>query len=828
MVIPRMTARDPQEFLEVLTIQEVTVLNQTPAAFYNLSNLEMQRPGRTLKVRYVIFGGDVLNPLQLKPWKEKYPETRLVNMFGITETTVHVTYKEMEEEDIDAGVSNIGRPIPTLSTYIFDRHLQLVPVGVVGEICVGGEGVCLGYLNRTELTEEKFVENPYIKDERLYRSGDLGRYLGSGDIEYLGRLDQQVQIRGFRVELGEIEHQLLKHDRIKEVLVMAREDVTGGKHLCAYIVSDNEPLISQLRNDLEKELPEYMIPSYFVYLEAFPLTPQGKIDRRSLPAPGANAYGEYTAPRDEIEKKLVGIWAGILGIEKSAIGIDSGFFELGGDSLKATILKSRIHKELNVIVQLADIFKSPTIRDLSEHIRGSEIHEYTVIKAVEEKEFYELSYNQRRLWIIQQLDPKSPAYNLPGVIPLKHQVKGEIIKKVLSAIIERHESFRTYLAVVNEEPVQFVAKTVEIPFEMKDISSIEPEGRRERRMQIIDEVTRAPFNLGQAPIFRSMLIKVDEEMVDFVFNMHHIISDGWSMEVLKKEFILLYEKYKDHREIDLEKLEIQYNDFAEWQKAQLRTPVLKEKAHRYWQRKLSGELPELRLTRYVNETHDMAEFAAWDGKLKDVVLDKLNQVAADMGVSTFMLFFSGANILLAWLSGEKDIVCGLLAAGREHAALQNIVGFFVNTLILKNHIDFADDFRDFLSRMSKDTLEALEYQGYPLELVFEELEIKYPDIPVMFNMININDSRPVEVQNPGEPYHLDQYPGGKFDIDFHVFEYKNGIDIRCIYRKRWFHREQMEYVLQQYLYLMEKIAAEPGKKIENYFSSRRKRRVNLG
>jgi amino acid adenylation domain-containing protein len=788
-------------------------------------------------VRKVLFGGETVSVPHVRKALAYLGKGRITHVYGPTETTVYATYYHVDRVGDKAGTIPIGGPISDTSVYILDKACKPVPIMVSGEVYIGGGGVARGYLNNPELTAERFVDYRSYRTYRTYRTyktyrsyktGDLARWLADGNIEFLGRGDHQVKIRGFRVELGEIEHRLLKHDGIKEALVTAREDVGGGKHLCAYMVSDNKPSVSHLRNDLAKELPAYMIPSYFVYLEAFPLTPGGKIDRGGLPAPEANAFGEYTAPRDEIEKKLVDIWAGILGLEKSAVGIDPGFFELGGNSLKAAVLKSRIHKELNVIVQLADIFKNPAIRGLSEHIRGAEVHEYTVIKAVEEKEFYQLSYNQGRLWILRQLDPESPAYNLTGVISFKHRVNAELIKKVLSAITARHESFRTYFALVNEEPVQLVAGAVEMPFEMRDISSLEPGLRIKRRMEIIDEVSRAPFNLEQAPLFRSMFINVDAETVDFVFNMDHIIADGWSMEVLKSEFIFLYETYEEQREIDPGRCEIRYKDFARWQEAQISNPVLKEEAQRYWQRKLSGELPELRLTRYVNETVNMAEFAAWNEKLKDVVLEKFNRAAVDMGVSTFMLFFSGLNILLARLSGEEDIVCGLLAAGREHASLQNIVGFFVNTLILKNRVNFADDFPGFLQRITRETLEALQYQWYPLELVFEELERKYPDIAVMFNMIAVDGPGPVEVQDAGGPYHLDQYPAGKFDLDFHVFEYKNGIDIRCIYRKRLFRREQMKYVLQQYLDLMEKIAGDPVKKIEDYFSSRKKRRVNLG
>ncbi|MCP5051443.1 MAG: hypothetical protein GY940_30025 [bacterium] len=661
----------------------------------------------------------------------------------------------------------------------------------------------------------------------IYKTGDYGRWLSTGDIEFLGRADHQVKIRGFRVELGEIEIQLLNHHYIKEALVVARDDAAGGKDLCAYVVLNDEITVEQLRYDLSLRLPDYMIPSYFVLLEAFPLNPQGKIDRNSLPAPDLEAQVEYIAPRDEIEEKLAAIWSDILGIEKSAVSADSGFFQLDGNSLKATRLKSRIHKEFNVIVKLAELFKEPTLRRMARYIRGSEIHEYTSIEAVEEKEFYELSYNQERLWIIHRMDPQSPAYNLSGVVPLQHPVEEDVVRNVLSRIVARHESFRTSFAMVNEQPVQFVVETVAIPFQMKDISGLDPALKVEQRTRIIRHAMREPFDLGRAPLSRCLLIKVEEELYDFVFNMHHIISDGRSMEVLKEEFLLYYREYRERREPGPEKPLIPYKRFARWQRSQLRDPRVKENAQRFWRRKLSDPLPGLRLPRYINETVDMAEFASWSGSLPHDVSDLLKQVAADKGISTFMLFFAGVNILLAWFSGQQDIVCGFLASGREHVSLQNIVGFFVNTLILKNNVDIKDDFNHFLQTLSADTLEALQHQSYPLESVFDELEMKYPDIPVMFNMIHREDDPSASAITAEGLYFTDPDLGGKFDISFHVFQYRNRTHIRCVFRKRLFRKKQMEQLLKQYLDLMEKIAAGPDQKIESYFSVKKKRRLKL-
>ncbi|MCU0290337.1 MAG: amino acid adenylation domain-containing protein, partial [Acidobacteria bacterium] len=328
IIVPQITARDTHGFLALLNKENVTVLNQTPSAFYCLiaETLSSSQQERKLYIKYIILGGEALDPLKLKNWHKKYPLTRFINMFGITETTVHVTYKEINNEEIDSNISNIGKPIPTLSVYILDKYLKPVPIGVAGELCVGGKGVCRGYLNRPELTEGKFIENPYKAGDRLYRSADVGRFLGNGDIEYLGRMDHQVKIRGYRIELGEIEHQLIKYPGLKDVVVINQEEKSEDKNLCAYFVSSEELVIPELREFLTRELPDYMIPSYFVQIEKIPLTVNGKVDRKALPAPGVKKSEGYEPPGNETEEKLVKIWSEILGIDKNLIGMNEIFF----------------------------------------------------------------------------------------------------------------------------------------------------------------------------------------------------------------------------------------------------------------------------------------------------------------------------------------------------------------------------------------------------------------------------------------------------------------------------------------------------------------------
>ncbi|MCX6584764.1 MAG: amino acid adenylation domain-containing protein [Candidatus Aminicenantes bacterium] len=382
IIISRQTTRDMGRYLAILKKKCVTVLNQTPSAFSVLADLELRNPGRELSARYVIFGGEALIPSFLKNWKSKYPGTKLINMYGITETTVHVTFKELNDSDIEANISNIGKPIPTLSTIVIDKNLELQPIGVPGELCVRGEGVGRGYLNRPELSTEKFIENPYKAGDRLYKSGDLVKLLSTGDLQYLGRIDQQVKIRGFRIELGEVENRLLKISGVKKAVVLAVEEAKEkeNKYLCAYFVSDKEYGISELRENLSRELPEYMIPSCFVRVEKMPLTANGKIDRKALPDPIIDPGGGYAAPQNEMEEKLVEIWAEVLGIEKTKIGIDHNFFELGGNSLRLISLVGKIYKEFKIDVPIiAQIYNEPRIRDMAIFMTKSNMSEQPVV-----------------------------------------------------------------------------------------------------------------------------------------------------------------------------------------------------------------------------------------------------------------------------------------------------------------------------------------------------------------------------------------------------------------------------------------------------------------
>ena len=478
-------------------------------------------------LKTVTLGGEKITESILIESKKSNPECEIINEYGPTENTIVSTI--MRDVRIDKQIT-IGKPISNTRIYIVDKNNKLQAVGVPGELCISGNGLARGYLNRPELTKEKFVQNPYEPGERMYKTGDLARWLPDGNIEFIGRIDHQVKIRGFRIELGEIESQLLKHEEIKEAVVIDREDKEGNKYLCAYIVSNKEMTVIELREHLSKELPDYMVPAYFMQLEKIPLTSNGKIDRKALPEPDGdiNTGVEYVAPRNEIEEKIVKVWSEVLGVEK--IGIDDNFFALGGHSLKAIQVVSMIHKDLNAELSISELFNKPTIRQVGEYIKNSKVSIYTSIEPVEEKEAYEVSSAQKRLYALNQFAKEEINYNIPSVMVVEGKLDKERVEEAFKKLVERHESFRTSFEMIDENIVQRIHKETVL-----DIEYCEIEDKKEIIDQEIQSFIR-PFDLSKAPLLRVKLEKVSDEKHLLMFDMHHIISDGTSMSIIMREF----------------------------------------------------------------------------------------------------------------------------------------------------------------------------------------------------------------------------------------------------------------------------------------------------
>ncbi|HLP59043.1 MAG TPA: amino acid adenylation domain-containing protein, partial [Candidatus Deferrimicrobium sp.] len=552
-VIPRETFLFAERLLTYLKTHRITYIKATPSLF----NLIINDPGFTAGVlqelRFVILGGEEINANDVEKAHHLCPHLQIMNHYGPTETTIGSIARFLDFDKFAAYKINptIGKPIHNTGIYILDKGYNMVPIGVVGEMFIGGDGVGMGYLNKPELTAEKFrplLKNinralqPNIHHSNFYCTGDLARWHPDGYIEFLGRADDQVKIRGYRVEPGEIENHLLKYNDIKEAVVLAREKKKKEKYLCAYFVSAKQIKISDLREFLSRRLPPPMIPAYFIQLEKMPLTKHNKLNRWALPEPEFDKnLPTGLPPRNEIEMKLAEIWATILEIEPATISRDDNFFNLGGHSLKATILVSKIYKEFNVKLPLIKIFQQSTIRDLAAVIAQSHQTLFLDIPIVETGEYYPLSYHQQRLYILCQLQPGSPAFHMPGAVDLEHEVDPTVVAKVLERLIRAHESFRTSIAMIEGQAVQVVHKEVSLPCEILDLSMLNAEEKAEKLNEVHLRIAGLPFDLSRPPLLRSGLVKLAPFHYRLMFNMHHIISDGWSMELLKKDFLRLYE-----------------------------------------------------------------------------------------------------------------------------------------------------------------------------------------------------------------------------------------------------------------------------------------------
>jgi fengycin family lipopeptide synthetase D len=697
-------------------------------------------------------------------------------------------------------------------------------MGISGDFYIAGAGLARGYLNRPELTAEKFLHMSYRS--YFYKTGDRARWLPDGSIEFLGRKDDQVKIRGYRIELKEIENRLLNYTAIKEVLVTTREDKPGDKYLCAYIVprkEETDPSVIDglaLRKHLEKELPAYMIPNYFVELEEIPLTRHHKIDYQRLPEPGpAVVPGQTHEPRGPVEESLVRTWAEVLGTERETISWDANFFQGGGNSLNVITLISKIYKELKVKVPLREFFNTPTLQGISNYIKGAVPGIFAAVQPVEKKEYYDLSPGQVRMYAIQQLDKKSTAYNMSSVVTLEGDVEIEKLENTFKKLIARHESFRTCFEIVHEQPVQRVLEEVQFEIEYyrslvndEEQSPGNCQGRGEVSSPIdIETITREfirPFDLSQAPLLRVGLIKEEDKKHILVVNIHHIIGDALSQGILVRDLVSIY------REGDpLPPLKLRYIDYSKWLTDKMVTGRLK-KQEDYWLQVFTGEIPVLNLPfdypeqEIQNFAGDSVKFEAGEEEARSI-----RQCALEEGVTLQILLLSIFYILLSKLGGQEDIIVATPAAGRTHPDLDGITGLFINTLALRNFPSSQKNFREFLKEVEENSLEAYENQDYPFDRLVEKISHK---VNVMFEL----RKREIHLQEQ-----MDGNPGLKIipreidiettimDIDWIGIDMDNRLFFRAGYRTGLFKRERIERMTKRYREILKQVLANPGIKL---------------
>nr|WP_246763569.1 non-ribosomal peptide synthetase [Rhizobium sp. 007] len=788
VLVPRHIARSAPDFYTLVCKSSVTVLNQTPSAFKALIEAERESGVRN-QLRYVIFGGEALEPSSLKPWFERHFEhaPRLINMYGITETTVHVTYRPLNKSDTSSSCGPIGERIPDLQIYLLDQFDAPVPFGAVGELYIGGAGVARGYLNRPELTAERFLPDPFCgaAGGRMYRTGDLGRYLPDGNLEFLGRNDEQVKIRGFRIEPGEIAARLGEHAWVREAAVVARQDRAGDKQLVAYVVcapeagSDDEDgsrLAGALRAHLGGRLPDYMVPSAFVRLEALPLTPNGKLDRKGLPSPEDDAYAHrtYEAPRGEIETALAEIWAELLGVER--VGRHDNFFELGGHSLLAVQLSSRLSQAVGVALPLTRLFARPVLADLALTIAAlssSDSQRQPAIAPIGRDGPLVLSFAQQRLWFLAQLDEGSTNYHIPLALRLRGGLDRTAWQRSLDHLFARHEALRSVFVAPEGKPrVEVLPPDAGLPVLEHDLR-----GRPDAEAALLDlchEEARTPFDLARGPLIRGRLIRMSDAEHVFLLTQHHIVSDGWSMGVLMRELSQLYRAFAAGEDDPLPPLAIQYPDYAAWQRQWLSGERLQSQAQ-YWRDALSGAPARLALPT------DRARPAqqSFAGASVPVVIDAdltrgLKRLSRQHGTTLFMTVLAAWAAVLSRLSGQDDLVIGVPSANRGRREIEELIGFFVNTLALRVDLSGEPDVSELLERTRRTALAAQEHQDLP----FEQVEIVKPprhlDHTPLFqvmlawqnNAVGSFDLAGLSVEAAGDG--LDQV---KFDLELNLGEH---------------------------------------------------------
>jgi amino acid adenylation domain-containing protein len=741
VVVPHLVARSPEEFCDLVRKRSITILSQTPSAFRQFMKAnEVAGADRDLNLRAVIFGGEALDFQVLKEWVERRGDEspQLINMYGITETTVHTTYMKVGSEQVkSASGSVIGRPLGNMRMYVFDERMQPVPVGVVGELYVAGAGMARGYLGREDLTADRFMPDPYGRPgERVYKTGDLARYLGEGEIEYQGRKDHQVKIRGYRIELGEIESALLQHGAIKEAVVIARGEEEGDKKLAAYLVSrgDERVAVSELRAYLKQRLPDYMVPASFVMMEKMPLTPNGKLDRKALPIPiDEQGEGEaaYVAPRRPVEEILAGIFEEVLKLDR--VRIHDNFFEIGGHSLLATQVISRVRSAFGVEIAVRSIFEDGTVEGLARRVEdamraGRKPDAPPLVRVSREGERggqrgvrLPLSFAQQRLWFLDQLVPNNPLYNCPGAVELEGKLDLEVLESVINEIVRRHEVLRTRIEVEEGEPVQVFDEWGPRGLEVEDLTNLLQEEREAEVGRIAREEATAGFDLRRGPLLRVKVLKLAEEEHVVLFTMHHIVSDAWSMGILMREVSVLYESMSKGNGSPLPELEIQYADFAVWQREWLRGEVL-EKELSYWKQRLEGAPPVLELftgrprptiQSHRGELYSLTFSAELTGKLKEL--------SRRHDVTLFMTLLAAFQLVLGHAAGQDDVVVGTDVANRNKLETEGLIGFFINQLVLRTDLSGNLSVRDLLRRVRETTLGAYEHQDLPFQKLVDEI-----------------------------------------------------------------------------------------------------------
>lgn len=772
-------------------------------------------PHKTLPhVRTIVVGAEPFSGELVARWSEG---RHFFNAYGPTEATVSATVAEC----CGAEQPSIGHPLANVQVYLLDSQLQPVPVGLPGELYIGGMGVSRGYHRYPELTAERFIPHPFntVPGKRLYRTGDLACYLPDGSIRFLGRVDRQVKVRGYRIEPGEIEAHLDQHPAIRSAVVVVREDTPGDQQLVAYIVTEPQSQFSaaRVRTYLQQRLPWYMVPTAVVSLPMLPLTPNGKLDHNALPRP---AYGQQEPqtfrPQTPVEEVLAGIWSDLLHQEK--IDVTQNFFDLGGHSLLATQVISRIRELFRIDFPLRALFEAPTVAELAVQVEqvllSKQGYHMLPLEPVARTQALPLSFAQQRLWFLDQLDPGSSAYNIPLALRLEGALDITALERSLSALEEGHESLRTVFQHNDGQPVQLILSAGQSAPRYVDLLGLQPAIRSSVELTLVQQEARRPFDLSQGPLLRITILLLSKDEHILLLSLHHIISDGWSMEILVRDLFALYAAFTQGKASPLPELPLQYVDFASWQRRWLSGEVLN--AHiSYWQRQLA-ELPVMELP----TDRPRPPMQTDNGALRSLCLSlevskQLQALSLREGTTLFMTLLAAFQALLARYSGQQDIAVGSPIANRNHAGVESLVGFFVNMLVLRTDLSHLHSFRDVLRQVRTTCLEAYTHQDLPFEQLVEILQperdlSRSPLFQVLFTLHS-----PSTTQNFEEVPSLtisavaEEQITAKFDLSLDITETPQGLFCSVEYNTDLFDAATMDRLLQHWQTLLEGVVTNP-------------------
>lgn len=730
---------------------------------------------------------------------------QIYNNYGPTENTVVTTYYDCKQA-LEEKVS-IGKPVFNTEVYILSDNLKLQPVGVIGELCVSGIGLSKGYLNQPELTKEKFIQNPFLAEEKLYKTGDLARWLPDGNLEFIGRKDNQVKIRGNRVELGEIEHVIREYDAaISNALVLVKE-VNNEPAIIAYYTAGSAIDKKSLRDYLKEHLADYMVPSYYIALETVPLNANGKVDLTKLPDISESDIlkKEYAAPTNETEAKIAVIWQELLGHQK--IGVTDDFFELGGHSLLLTKLLSEYQKTFKTALDLKTLYTNTNLKSHAVLLNDS-VEEVYEIEKLASQEYYDLSPSQIRYWLLYKIDGKSREFNIYSTLDLPENLNSAAFEASFNILLERHEILRSIFVEDAGIPKQKVLSILPAAIPYFELES-----------DIKNEVFEHEFDLDTYPLFKIAILK-DGSAHRLYFNIHHSICDGWSMGVISRDLMDIYNAVLTGKTAVLPELSIQYKDYAQWQNKVLQSSQVSAQEN-YWKEQLAGPLPYLQLpSDYISKlkTNDSTS-SSYTVYITEEQKKKIEELSSRNGTSVFAVFAATLKMLLFRLTSEEDIIIGIPVANRNHYQLKDLVGCFINTLMLRDKINENESFGKWLQQVNETLINALAHQNYPFEQLLELIDAplndnRFPLSPVFLNMVDF-DTKALETIADFSSNHEVLEAAPKFDIECYIKSFVNGYSINCVYDHELFKKETIVYWIEAYLSIIDQIAVDSEKPLRS-------------